>query len=132
MSHLQNQTTSFKSHNARAKVAGLASCVVKLFSTDIIPSLVFGSFVSIVLSFNINQNTFAVACVYHPPVSCYDGFLEDFLALSGFLSSLGSNFLICGDSFLHLDVDCRDRFNFNDVLKCCNLVQGVTGPTHIQ
>ena len=46
------------------------------------------------------------------------------MALSGFLPSFGSDFLICGDIFIHL-------FNFNNVLQCCNLVQGVTGTTHI-
>ena len=52
-------------------------------------------------------------------------------AMTGFLSSTGSNFIICGDINVHLDVECSDRSNFNDILQCCNLVQGVSGPTHI-
>ena len=54
-----------------------------------------------------------------------------FLALSGFLSSIGSNFIICGDINVHLDVECGDRSRFNDILQCCSLIQGVSGLTHI-
>ena len=66
-----------------------------------------------------------------PPSSCTTQFLEDFLALSGFLSPIGSNFIICGDITVHLDVDCDDRSRFNDILQCCSLVQSVSVPTHI-
>ena len=58
-------------------------------------------------------------------------FLEDFLALSGFLSSVGSNFIFCGDINMHLDVECGDRSMFNDILQYCSLIQCVNGPTHI-
>ena len=49
-------------------------------------------------------------------------FLEDFLAVSGFLSSTGSSFIICGDINVHLDIECGDRSRFNDILQCCGLV----------
>ena len=48
-----------------------------------------------------------------------------------FLSSTGSNFIICGDINVHLDVECSDRSRFNDILQCCSLSQCVSGPTHI-
>ena len=68
----------------------------------------------------------------HPsPGSCTNQFLEDFLARSGFLSLFGSNFIICGDINVHLDVECGDRSRFNNILQCCSLIQGVSGPTHI-
>ena len=54
--------------------------------------------------------------MYRPPGSCTTQFLEDFLALSGFLSSTGSSFIICGDINVHLDVECGDRSRFNDIL----------------
>ena len=69
--------------------------------------------------------------MYHPPGSCTIQFLEDFLALSGFLSSIGSNFIICDDINVHLDVECGDRSRFNDILQCCSLSQCVSRPTHI-
>ena len=69
--------------------------------------------------------------MYHPLGSCTTQFLEDFLALSGFLSSIGSNFIICADISIHLNVECGNRSRFNDILQCSSLVQGVSGPTHI-
>ena len=78
-----------------------------------------------------DHNSFIAACVYHPPGSCTTQFLEDFLALSGFLSSTGSSFIICDDINVHLDIECGDRSRFNDILQCCGLVQSVSGPTHL-
>ena len=72
------------------------------------------------LSFRSDYNSFVAACVYCPLGSCTTQFLEDFLALSGFLSSIGSNFIICGDINVHLDVECGERSRFNDILQCCN------------
>ena len=57
--------------------------------------------------------------------------MEDFLALSSFLFSIGSNFIICSDINVHLDVECGDRSRFNDILQCCSLSQCVSGLTHI-
>ena len=91
----------------------------------------FRSFEIIILSFRSEYNSFVAACVYRPPSSCTTQFLEDFLALSGFLSSVGSNFIICGDINIHLNVECGDRSRFYDILQCCSLIQCVNGPTHI-
>ena len=87
----------------------------KSFSPSIISSPVFGSFEIIILSFRSNYNSFVAACVYRPPGSCTIQFLEDFLALFGILSLIGSNFIICGDINVHLDVECGDRSRFNDI-----------------
>ena len=54
--------------------------------------------------------------MYLPPGSCTTQFLEDFLALSGLLSSTGSKFIIFGDINVHQDVECGDRSRFNDIL----------------
>ena len=103
----------------------------KSFSSSIVSSPVFRLFEIIILSFRSDYNSFVAACVYRPSGSCTTQFLEDFLALSGFLSSIGSNFIICGDINAHLDVECGDRSRFNDILQCWSLIQGVSGPTHI-
>ena len=87
----------------------------------------FRSFEIIILSFKSDYNSFVAACVYRPPGSC----TTQFLALSGFLSSTGSSFIICGDINVHLDIECGDRSRFNDILQCCGLVQSVSGPTHL-
>ena len=103
----------------------------KSFSPSIVSSPLFRSFEIIILSFRSKYNSFLVACVYRPPGSCSTQFLEDVLALSGFLSSFGYNFIIYGDINIHLDVECDDRSSFNDILECCSLIQCVNGPTHI-
>ena len=36
------------------------------------------------------------------------------MSLSGFLSSIGFNFIICGDINVHLDVECGGRSRFNN------------------
>ena len=61
----------------------------KTFSPSIVSSPVFRSFEIIILSFRSDYNSFVAACMYCPP-SCTTQFLEDFLALSGFLSSTSS------------------------------------------
>ena len=63
--------------------------------------------------------------MYCPPGACTAQ------ALSGFLSLTSSKFIICTDINVHLDVECGDRFRFNDILQFCGLVQSVSGPTHI-
>ena len=65
----------------------------------IVSSPVFRSFEIIILLFKSDYNSFIAACVYRPPGSCTTQFLEDFLALSGFLSLTGSSFIICSDSY---------------------------------
>ena len=97
----------------------------------IVSSPVFRSFEIIILSFKSDYNSFVAACVYRPPDSCTTQFLEDFLALSGFLSLTGSSFIICGDINVHLDIECGDRSRFNDILQCCSLVLSVSGQTHL-
>ena len=82
----------------------------------------FRSFEIIILSFRSNYNSFVAACVYRPPGSCTTQFLEDFLALSGFLSSIGSNVIICGDINVYLDVECGDRCRFNDILHTLDIL----------
>ena len=103
----------------------------KSLSPSIVSSPVFRSFEIIILSFRSDYNSFVAACVYRPPDSCTTQFLEDFLGLSDFLSSIGSNFIICGDINVHLDVEYGDRSRFNNILQCCSLSQCVSGPTHI-
>ena len=58
--------------------------------------------------------------LYHLPGSSTTLFLEEG---SDFLSSVGSNFIICSDINVHLDVECGDiteSSRFNNILQCCN------------
>ena len=55
------------------------------------------------------------ACLYRPPGSFTTQFFKDFLVLSGLLSSICSDFIICRDINVHLDVECGDRSRFSDI-----------------
>ena len=87
----------------------------KSFSPSNVSSPVFRSFEIIILSFRSDYNSFVAACVYRPHGSCTTQFLEVFLALSGFLSSIGSNFIICGDINVYLDVKCGSHSRRFDI-----------------
>ena len=133
---LLNSLTPLKYNlTPKPRCTGLGGGVGFLCRESLLPSIVsspvFISFEIIILSFKSDYNSFVAACVYRPPGSSTTQFLEDFLALSGFLSSIGSNFIICGDINVHLDVECGDRSRFNNILQCCSLTQCVSGPTHI-
>ena len=106
----------------------LHSYAIKLFLPILCRLLIL---IYLKVSFNTSHNKFSAACVYRPLGSCSNGFLDDFLTLAGLLSSISSDFLICNDVNIHIDVDCHDRCRFNDITQCCNLVQGVTGLMHI-
>ena len=72
----------------------------KTFSLSIVSSPVFRLFEIIIISFKSDYNSFVAACVYRPPGSCTTQFLEDFLALSGFLSSTGCQAIEIGPGLM--------------------------------
>ena len=49
------------------------------------------------LSFKSDHNNFVATSLYCPLDLCTNGFLDDFLVLSGLLSSIVSNFMVCVD-----------------------------------
>ena len=81
---------------------GVGFLCKKSFSPSVVSSPVFRSFEIIILSFRSDYNSFVAACVYRPPGSCTILFLEDFLALSGFLSSIGSSLIQCVSGLTHI------------------------------
>ena len=91
-------------------VLALASCRGKPSFLVLSTHCIFRSLKSIIPSLKSNHNScfFFGGCLYCPPDSFVTVFLQDFLMLSGFLFSFGSNFIICGDIIVHLDVDCDD------------------------
>ena len=72
-----------------------------------------------------------MACVYRTPGSCSSACLDDFLFFCGFLSSLTSSFIICGDFNVHVDTDCIDQRKFLNLLDTSNLAQNVNKSTHL-
>ena len=74
----------------------------------IIDASTHSNFENIVISIFTHLKLFVVACVYHTPGSCSSAFSDDFLLFCGFLLSLTSSFIICGDFNVHVDTDCTD------------------------
>ena len=72
-----------------------------------------------------------MACVYRTPGSCSSAFLDDFLHFCGFLLSLTSSFIICGDFNVHVDTDCIDQRKFLNLIDTSNLAQNVNKSTHL-
>ena len=58
-------------------------------------------------------------------------FLEDFLSYIGFLSSLSSSFVVCGDFNIHMDAVSPLVLEFKSVVDACSLTQYVDFPTHL-
>ena len=67
----------------------------------------------------------------HVPTTTTREFHLVILFFCGFLSSLTSFFIICGDFNAHVDTDCTDQQKFLDLLDSSNLAQSVNKPTHL-
>ena len=72
----------------------------------------FTNFESLVVSIGSNAHAALVACVYSPPGSCSNPFLDELYTLVEFLSCTNSSFIICGDFNIHIDTTSRDSVNF--------------------
>ena len=69
--------------------------------------------------------------IYRPPASSVVKFFEDFLSYVGFLSSLSSSFVICGDFNLHVNIMSPTVSEFKSVSDSCCLSQYIDFPTHL-
>ena len=69
--------------------------------------------------------------VYRYPASSVVKFFEDFLSYVGFLSSLSSSFVICGDFNFHVDTMSPTVSEFKSVIDSCCLSQYIDFPTHL-
>ena len=65
------------------------------------------------------------------PASSVVNFFEDFLSYVGFLSSLSSSFVICGDFNFHVDTMSPTVSEFKSVMDSCCLSQYIDFPTHL-
>ena len=57
----------------------------------------FSSFENISIAIGSSAQLLVLTCVYRPPGSCFNGFLDQFLNLLEYLSLISPLFLICGD-----------------------------------
>ena len=79
-----------------------------------------------VVSIIVPGSRLLVTCVYRPPVNY---FLDNFLSLVGFLSSIICQF--CGDFNIHMDVPGGDGDKLSSLLESCGLNQLMNQPTHL-
>jgi hypothetical protein len=91
----------------------------------------FRSFEHVVVSVQWCNHRLNFASIYRPPGSGISVFLDEFMSFSGFISSLPSPTIICGDFNIHLDTATNNSLNFKSMLDSCNLVQHIDFPTHI-
>ena len=58
-------------------------------------------------------------------------FLDKFLSIVCFLSSVDCNYFICGVFNIHVNVPCTDSYKLKSLLVSCNLTQSVNNTTHL-
>ena len=103
-----------------ASVVGLAFFVIENIKFKILDSPTYTSFENLVIDIGSSTSPFTIACVYRPPGSCSDEFLDQFLNLFEYLSSVSSSFLMCGDFNIHVDTSSSDSTKFLNCLDLAN------------
>ena len=76
----------------------------------------FSSFENISNAIGSAALPLVLTCVYRPPGSCSDSFLDQFLNLLEYLSSVSPSFLICGNFNIHVDTSSNDSIKFQSCL----------------
>ena len=91
----------------------------------------FSSLENHTVSLTLNGRRMFLGVVYWPPASSVVKIFEDFLSYMGFLSSLSSSFVICGDFNFHVDTMSPTVSEFKLVIDSCCLSQYIDFPTHL-
>ena len=86
----------------------------------------FSSFENISIAIGSAAQPLVLTCVYRP-----DSFLDQFLNVLEYLSSVSPSFLICGDFNIHVDTSSNDSIKFQNCLESCNITQNVQTATHL-
>ena len=110
---------------------GVGFFVIENIKFKILDSPTSTTFENLVIDIGSSTSPFMIACVYRPPGSCSDEFLDQFLNLFEYLSSVSSSFLMCGDFNIHVDTTSSDSIKFLNCLDSCNIAQHVHSPTHL-
>ena len=111
---------------------GVAFFIKKAFESkniDRVPN--FLSFKHHTISLSFHGRSLIVGALYRPLASSVQMFLEDFISYIGFLSSLSSSFVVCGDFHIHVDSVSPLVSEFKSVVDACSLTQYVDFPTHL-
>ena len=108
---------------------GVGFFVIENIKFKILDSPTYTTFENLVIDIGSSTSPFMIACVYRPPGSCSDEFLDQFLNFFEYLSSVSSSFLMCGDFNIHVDTSSSDSTKFLNCLDSCNIAQHVHSPT---
>ena len=91
---------------------GVGFLIKKDFNCSTVAMPTFGSFEYIAISIQSRNRTLTFASIYRPPGDGISLFLDEFMSFFGFISSLSSPTVICGDFNIHLDTDTTSSSNF--------------------
>ena len=89
-------------HTSREKKCGGGFFIKSALEFKTIDSPEFSSFENHTVSVTLDERRIFLGVVYRPPALSAIKFFEDFLAYVGFLSSLSSSFVKCGDFNFHV------------------------------
>ena len=110
---------------------GVGFLINKSLNSTVVPSPVFDSFEHIIITVQWQNHSLNFVSVYRPPqLSCSD-FLDDFMSLVGFTSSLQSQTIMSGDFNIHMDTSSKYSLSFQSMLDSCDFTQHINFPTHI-
>ena len=125
--------TGFKfCHKPRihGRAGGVGFFINKAIQFRSVDTPTFSSFENISIAIGSAAQPLVLTCIYRPPGSC-SCFLDQFLNLLEYLSSVSPSFLICGDFNIHVDISSNDSINFLSCLESCNITQNVLTSTHL-
>ena len=96
---------------------------------DCVPN--FSSFEHHTISLSFHGRSLIIGALYRPPSSSVQVFFEVFLSYIGFLSSLSSSFVVCGEFNIHVDSASSVVSEFKSVIDACCMTQYINFPTHL-
>ena len=116
----------------KSRGGGVGCLVDERFDSKQLSSPIFSTFENMIVSAVFDKVSLNFVNIYRPPNLSSSVFFEEFQELLSNLITLQSSFIISGDFNLHLDdPTLADVQTFNSILDNFNLVQHVTGATHL-
>ena len=118
-------------HKPRIHGGGVGFFINKAIQFRSVDTPTFSSFENISIAIGSAAQPLVLTCVYRPPGSCSESFLDQFLNLLEYLSSVSPSFLICGGFNIHVDTSSNDSIKFQNCLESCNITQNDQMATHL-
>ena len=110
---------------------GVDFFIKSAFDFKTIHSPEFSSLENHTVSLTLDGRRMFLGVVYRPPALSVVKFFEDFLSYVGFLSSLSSSFVICGDFNFLVNTMSPTVSEFESITDSCCQTQYIDFPTHL-